>query len=104
MKHAAQEDDTGQSHVDRILAVRRTAAPLVWSWVIGVLAEWGWDVTALIGDRPLTMGGVLLLLAIVIYLAAVLLGKRWPWVERIVLTSAERPVYVAPKTDPNLPG
>lgn len=79
--------------LDSVLALRRTIAPLVWAWVVGVLAEWGFDVTAALGDRPMTIGALMLLLAVVIYVAAILLGKRWPWIERAILTSADEPHY-----------
>lgn len=75
------------------VAVRRTVAPAVWAWIVGIFAEWGLDVTEWVGDKPVTISALTVVLAGVIYVGARLLGKRWPWVEAFVLTSGKQPTY-----------
>ena len=83
---------TNPTPIDRITAFRRTIAPNLVAAVLLLLGEWGIDLD--LTDKPMTLIIAYFALSTVIYLAAVLLGKRWPWIERALLSSAQQPTYI----------
>lgn len=77
--------------VDRVLMIRRTITPQVWAGVVMLLAEYGVDVGPWLAEHPITLVLAQVALSAVIYLVAILIGPRWPWVERVLLSSSQRP-------------
>lgn len=104
-------DETGQpvdpprDPVDKILMVRRTVTPMLWGGLVMLLAEYGVDVGPWLAAHPITLVIAQIALSALIYLVALLLGPRLPWLERVLLSSAQRPaLYVDPASRTGVQG